>query len=44
MNRLDSTCLASFSSKRLDKIRALAGPKACTPLDKWKYLTSFVDP
>ena len=30
MNRLDSTCLASFSSKRLDKIRALAGPKACT--------------
>ena len=30
MNRLDSTCLASFSSKRLEKIRELAGPKACT--------------
>lgn len=30
MNCLNRTCLASFSSRRLKKIRDLAGPNACT--------------
>jgi len=30
MNSLDRVCLASFSSKRLKKIRELSGPNACT--------------
>ena len=30
MTALNRICLASFSSKRLEKIRKIAGPKACT--------------